>query len=45
MAMIVRWLLQAGVQVVMPEKVQVTFDCAGSNVSVEVRQREQLQRK
>jgi len=42
LAVIVRWLMEVGRRVVTSGKVQVTFDCGGSSVSVEVKERHQL---
>jgi hypothetical protein len=37
--LLVRWLCQQMARVSGPEKVQVTFDCAGQRASVEVKER------
>ena len=39
---IVRWLAENEGRLTQPRRVQVTFDCAGSSVSAEVKQREQV---
>ena len=40
----VRWLVKNEPRISRPSKVQVTFDCAGQQVSAEVKQREQIRR-
>jgi len=39
-AAMVRWLAEQTERVSVPDKIAVTFDCAGSKVSAEVRERE-----
>jgi len=39
---LVRWLVRNEERITQPAKVQVTFDCAGGQVSAEVKQREQV---
>ena len=40
----VRWLVRNEPRINRLPKVQVTFDCAGQQVSAEVKQREQIRR-
>jgi len=39
---IVRWLAENEGRLTQPGKVQLVFDCAGSSVSAEVRERERV---
>ena len=41
-AAIVRWLISRRHKVEAPNRVQLTFDCAGQSVSAETREREQV---
>jgi hypothetical protein len=38
----VRWLILRRERVAAPEKVRIAFDCAGSTVSAEVKERERV---
>lgn len=40
---IVRWLLENEDEVSRPQKVQITFDCAGRTVAVEVKKRSRIE--
>jgi len=42
-AMIMRWLVANAERVTRPQKIQLTFDCAGSSVSAEVKERERVE--
>jgi len=39
-ALIVRWLVARAERLMIPDRLAVTFDCAGSSVSAEVKERE-----
>jgi hypothetical protein len=41
-ATMVRWLLMRRERVAAPERVRIAFDCAGSTVSAEVKERERV---
>lgn len=41
-AAMVRWLAARAERLMVPEKIAVTFDCAGSRVSAEVKEREKV---
>jgi hypothetical protein len=38
-----RWLVANAERVTRPQKIQLTFDCAGSSVSAEVKERERVE--
>jgi tRNA U54 and U55 pseudouridine synthase Pus10 len=39
---IVQWLLDRQQDIAQPDKVQVTFDCSGGSVCVEVKERQKI---
>jgi hypothetical protein len=41
-ATIMRWLAANVERVTLPQKIQITFDCAGASVSAEVKERERV---
>jgi len=42
LAMMVTWLVRRAERVTAPDNIQVTFNCAGSRVSAEVKERESV---
>jgi hypothetical protein len=42
LAAMVRWLAANAKRVSEPQKIQLAFDCAGSSVSAELKEREQV---